>query len=325
MLISSYFKRGLNYVARYPSHFAGYFGFGLGLGITTYYAKNSKYEYLRMGYAGSFAQIATEFFFHPIDVINTKTKIELIGKMSSSQMIRNIYRNEGFFGFLHGLSATYYGALIGGMIYFSTYKFFKKLLMHESNEENGVNFIAYLLSSSIGEFLFLVIYYPFDLIRTRMQIRDASHGYNDVMDGFKKIIGKKNRFKGFRKLYTGATPSFILNISNQCMVFTITESMREYFKIKKNLKHVQELSRLEYHTCSITAGALSGAFTNILEVITVNKQIQGKRFNFRKFIKEHGVYAFKAGIFPRMIINTLHTVTLFTVVDKIALFFNVEL
>jgi hypothetical protein len=240
-------------------------------------------------------------------------------------MINRIYSKEGLFGFTHGLSATYYGALIGGMIYFSTYKFFKKLLKHESIDENkNINFFAYLFSSSIGELFFMIIYYPFDLVRTRMQTR-THHSYNDIIDGFKQILGKKQRIRRFGKLYVGATPSFVLNISNQCLLFSITESMREYFMLKNNVKHVKELSFVEYHTCSITAGAIAGAITNVLEVITINKQVLGKHFHLRNFIKEHGLYSFRAGILARMTINSLHTVTLFTVVDEISAFFEVEL
>ena len=172
----------------------------------------------------------------------------------------------------------------------------------------------------------MIIYYPFDLIRTRMQTRQH-HNYYDVWDGFRQILdnkGGKGKRK-FSKLYTGAAPSFMLNISNQSLIFAITESMREKFKIRRNVEHVKDLTRYEYHTCSITAGALAGAVTNVLEVITINKQIMGKRFNLKKFIQEHGFYSFKSGILARIIINTLHTVTLFTVVDNIAEVFGVEL
>jgi hypothetical protein len=101
--------------------------------------------------------------------------------------------------------------------------------------------------------------------------------------------------------------------------------MRDYFKNKNKTKNVHDLNRVDYHTCSIVAGCIAGAVTNILEVITINKQVQGKRFNFKKFIKEHGFYSLRSGIMARMLINTLHTVTLFTVVDEIAKYFGVEL
>jgi hypothetical protein len=326
MLCSSYLNRGLKYIASHPSHFTCYFGFGAALSISALYLRNTQYEYIRMGFAGSFAQIATEFFFHPIDVINTRTKSELKGKVDSFKMTRRIYSKEGLFGFTHGLSATYYGALIGGLIYFSTYKFFKKLLKQESNDENkNVNFFAYLVSASIGELFFMIIYYPFDLIRTRMQTQIKHLSYKDLNDGFKQIVGPKMRLGRLRKLYVGATPSFILNISNQCLMFSITESLRDYNMLRKKVFHVSQLNFYEYHMCSATAGAIAGAITNVLEVVTINKQIQGKHFNLRNFIKEHGFYSFRAGILARMLINSLHAVTLFTVVDEISKFFGVEL
>lgn len=327
MFLTSFFKKSINYVKKYPSHYAYYVGFGTTLALASIYVRNSKYEYIRMGLAGSLAQLGTEFFFHPIDVINTRTKAEIVGKINTFNMTRRIYGKDGLYGFCYGLSVTFYGSIIGGMIYFSTYKFFKKLLKKESSEENSSqkNFIAYLFSSCIGEFLFMIVYYPFDLVRTRMQTRVEPHNYKDVLDGFKQIIGKKSYLKGFRRLYTGASPSFILNISNQCLIFSITESLRDYIMLKKNITHVADLGMYDYHTCSVIAGAIAGATTNILEVITINKQIHGKNFHLIKFINEHGFYSFRSGILARMIINTLHTVTLFTIVDSIAHYFGVEL
>ena len=328
MFIKSKLNSGLKYMLSYPYHYAGYFGFGVLFSAGGYYIKNSGNEYIRMGFTGSFAQIATEFFFHPLDVINTRTKAEVIGKIDSISMTRRIYSKEGLFGFSHGLSATYYGALIGGMIYFSTYKFFKKLLKQETHEENlnnkMHNFFAYLFSSSIGELFFMIIYYPFDLVRTRMQTRSTNYNYNGVFDGFRQIL-RKQGIRRFRKLYVGASPSFILNISNQCLIFSITESLRDYKILHNHVTSVNQLSFYEYHSCSIIAGVIAGAITNSLEVITINKQILGKNFNLRNFIKEHGFYSFRAGIFARMLINALHTVALFTVVDGISNFFGVEL
>ena len=325
---SSFLKRGLKYVLSHPTHYTCYFGFGVAYVFAGVYFRKSKYEYIRMGFAGSVAQIATEFFFHPLDVVNTRVKAEIVRKVDALQMSRRIFSKEGLFGFTHGLSVTYYSSLIGGLIYFSTYKFFKKLLKQENSEDNAnINFFAYLLSSCIGELFFMVIYYPFDLVRTRMQTRTKLHTYNGIIDGFRQIVASKKKVGYWRihKLYDGATPSFVLNISNQCLIFSITESLRDYVMLKNNIQKVKDLNFYQYHSCSLIAGAIAGGITNILEVITINKQVQGKHFNFKNFIKEHGFYSLRAGIFARMMINSLHTITLFTVADGIANFYGVEL
>ncbi len=231
-----------------------------------------------------------------------KQKDEVVEKVNSFQMMRRIFNKEGLFGFTHGLSATYYGALLGGMVYFTTYKLLKQHLKYENTNENQhINSLAYLSSSLVANLLMMITYCPFDLIRTRMQAR-TSHNYHDLIDAFKQIVDKKSGLQGLKRLYVGATPSFIMNMVNGGLVFSIVESMRDYFLIKGNKQHVKDLGFYEYHTCSIMAGIVAGAITNILEVITINKQILGKKFSLRKFIKEDGFHSLKSGILARMIL-----------------------
>ena len=88
---------------------------------------------------------------------------------------------------------------------------------------------------------------------------------------------------------------------------------------------MNQLSTQEYLFCSVLAGVVSGAITNILEVITIQTQLRGKNFHLIKFIREQGIKALTSGIFARVAINTAHTVLLFYAVDIVSQAFNVEL
>lgn len=326
MKLKQLVTRSTTYICTHPKHFAGYGLFALAFYGIASYSKDSKNEIIRIGFAGSIAQFITEILFHPIDVINTRTKAEIAHKdnMNSSKMIRKIATKEGIYGFWRGASSTYYGALIGGMIYFSTYKYLKNHLKQYEDKECGgrLHTMAYLTSSLLGETLFLFFYYPYDLIRTRMQIRSPGFEYKGPLDGCKIIM--EGRWRNIRKLYVGATPSFVLNVSNQTILFTVLESMREYFIKKNHLNSVNEMSLYAYLWCSMSAGVISGAATNILEVVTIHKQVNPKIKLF-SFVKEQGLKSFTQGLLARVIINVLHSVTLFFVVDEVSKIFNVEL
>lgn len=324
MIIKEYGIRSLKYMQRYSTHYKGYFAFGCGFIALACYFKNSPKEIIRIGFAGSIAQFVTEIILHPIDVINTRTKAEIAHKdnINSYKMINRIIEKEGFVGFWRGASATYYGALLGGLIYFTTYKSLKNYITQFNKEKEGLNYFAYLTSSLLGEALFMVFYYPYDLIRTRMQTRVKGFEYKGSLDGFRKILMDNPR--NIRKLYIGATPSFILNLSNQTIMFTVLETMREYYIKKNNFHSVSQLPLYTYLFCSVSAGVISGAATNIMEVITIHKQVD-PNFKFRDFIKSQGVKALTQGLFARVTINVFHTVTLFFIVDEISLIFNVEL
>lgn len=316
-------KRAYVYMRKYPRHYTNYFLFGLGFTVLGFYNRDNSNEIIRMGIAGSIAQISTELAFHPIDVINTNTKADMIGNMNSLNTTLRIYKKDGFFGFWRGASATYYAALIGGMIYFTTYKYLKNLL---SSTENNLNTLAYLISSISGEILFLLFYYPFDLIRTRMQTRRVEFDYKGVLDAFRKIVnGSLLNFRHYKNLYVGAGPSFVLNVTNQSLMFTVLETMREIYMKKRGYISVNQLHSIDYLMCSVVAGVVSGAITNILEVITIHKQLKGSNFHLIHFIRTQGIQALTSGIMARISINTAHTVMLFYVVDCVSKVFKVEL
>jgi hypothetical protein len=326
MIIKQYGIRSFNYILRYPRHYAGYAAFSVGFYFLAQHYRESKNEIIRIGFAGSIAQFVTEIIFHPIDVINTRTKAEIShGNMNSYKMIRRIIDKEGMYGFWRGASATFYGALLGGLIYFSAYKWLKNYMKKYENpaHKSRIHTFAYLISSLLGESLFLVFYYPYDLIRTRMQTRTPGFEYKGPVDGCKRILNGRP-IRNFAKLYVGATPSFILNLSNQSIMFTVLESMREYYLSKLKLHSVNELPLSIYLLCSVAAGVVSGAATNIMEVVTIHKQVD-PTFKFTQFLKEQGVKALTQGLFARVTINVMHSVTLFFVVDEVSKMFDVEL
>lgn len=322
MFIKEYGCRSLRYIKRYPKHYAGYFLFGTTFCIFAIKCKESKNDFLRIGCAGAMAQFGTEIILHPIDVINTRTKAEVAHQGTNSlNMMRRIYDKEGFFGFWRGASCTFYGLLMGGFIYFSFYKYLKHHLKKYEGEGH-IHTLSYLTSSLIGELLFLFFYYPFDLIRTRMQTRMPQYNYKGPIDAVKQITEGKP--KNLKKLFTGAPPSFILNMATQAILFTVLESMREYYLKKYNLTSVTQLSTSTYLICSATAGFVSAALTNILEVITVHKQVD-TNFKLKKFIREHGIRSFTQGLTPRVASNIFYATCLFYVVDYISQIYEVEL
>jgi hypothetical protein len=324
MFINHYGKRAWVYIKRYPLHYSGYLIFAVGFFASAKYFKKSESQILRMAFAGSLAQCVTDLILHPIDVINTRTKAEIAeGKVNSWRMIKRISTNEGVFGFWRGASVTYYAALVAGIVYFSVYKFLKThILKHQTESSGKLHVIAYLSSSLIGEALMLLFYYPYDLIRTRMQTRMWGFNYKGPYDGFKQILD--GRLANIKKLYVGATPSFVLCMASQSILFTVLETMREHYIKKLNLSSVNDLPKGIYLLCSIVSGGVAGGLTNMLEVVTINKQVD-PQFKLTKFIREQGLKSLTQGLVARVIIHVLHAVLFFYTVDEFAMMFDVEL
>ena len=139
-------------------------------------------ELLRMGIAGSVAHVTVEAMFHFVDTVNVQSKLGE-SNHSSMSMVRKIYQAEGIYGFSRGFSAMFYGSVICGFIYFSSYKFLKTYFKdHFEDNIAAMVFVA----SFIAEFFTLIVYYPYDLIKCRLQSKNYHFKYRNLPHAFRK-------------------------------------------------------------------------------------------------------------------------------------------
>ncbi len=80
-----------------------------------------------------------------------------------------------------------------------------------------MTFIVSFAASAIGELVALGLYYPYDLIKTRMQTHFSHYGYKGTLDAFIKIYQENPaqttekgwrgflmpKYRGLRNLYNG--------------------------------------------------------------------------------------------------------------------------
>lgn len=95
-------------------------------GYLCWKGKHVDNELIRMGIAGSITHTFVECLFHSIDTINVRAKAHEHA-ISSYNTLKTIYVKDGVYGFFRGFSATFYGSVFCGFIYFSTYKAFKSI------------------------------------------------------------------------------------------------------------------------------------------------------------------------------------------------------
>jgi hypothetical protein len=87
--------------------------------------RNHKSEIFRLGLAGSFSAMICEVAFHFADTVNIRAKV-MSEQIRSMDLMKNIYKTEGVAGLSKGIPATYYGSLLMGFLYFTTYKKLKQ-------------------------------------------------------------------------------------------------------------------------------------------------------------------------------------------------------
>lgn len=171
-------------------------------------ARQSENEIVRMGAAGSLTVLIGESSFYFIDAVNARSKI-LHHNTPFIKMMRDIVKNEGVLkGLYKGYSASFYGSMMYGAIYFYIYKGLKVHLKKslDSPSSAGMKAAIYASASTIAECVALTIYYPFELIKVRLLTKNEHYRYNSVSHAFLKI--SKTEKKGVLGLYRGVFAFF---------------------------------------------------------------------------------------------------------------------
>ena len=124
---------------------------------TCYSALSWENEVLRMGMAGSLANLTVESAFHFIDTVNIRAKAQTNNvQVSTLSLVNKIWQKEGLYGFGKGFSACFYGATVCGFLYFSIYKCLKGVFKDYFGDAFDMAF-CYLLASFSAEILTLSI------------------------------------------------------------------------------------------------------------------------------------------------------------------------
>jgi hypothetical protein len=243
-----------------------------------------------------------------------------LSKSDSLSVVKEIYKQKGILGFTQGYSCLFYCNLVTGFCYFAIYKYIKNLLIKDKEEK--VHVLEFFTSSMVSELLFMILNYPFEILLTRMIVDKKEHCYIGPFDGFKKIL--KGKVKNLPKIYNGFLYSLVFNGTTMISMFSVIESLREFFKIRYKVSSVNDLDTTTYLFCSIMGGGVSGILTNALDVVYIHKQVNEK-FHLKTFLKENGLKVFYQGLGATVSTNVLIAVFYFYAVDEIGKMFNVEL
>ena len=143
----------------------------------SYNALSWENEYLRMGVAGSIAQVICETSFHCLDTVQIKAKAAQ-GQVATSTfaLAREIYRQDGIRGFFKGWKCTFYCAAICGFVYFSTYKLLKSIFKDYFGKDVDPAF-AYAIASMATSAINFFVGYPYDMLKCRFQSANDIYKY----------------------------------------------------------------------------------------------------------------------------------------------------
>ncbi len=165
-------------------------------------------------------------------------------------------------------------------------------------------------AGSIAGMASLVVCYPMDIVRTRLQTTDATR-FKGVLDCFVQTV--KN--EGFLALYKGMASPLAAQALQKAIMFGAygaAQRMIQQHKIQKSPSGDQQLTIGELFVCGMVAGAANTVVAAPIELVRNRLMVQyhslgsGSHYSgpldcFKQIIKEKGIVGLWKGLGPTLL------------------------
>lgn len=176
--------------------------------------------------ASSVAAAVTVLFTNPLWTIKTRLCMQKPGNPSNYKGLidafMRISRDEGIKGLYRGLIPGLFG-VSHGAIQFMVYEELKNIHKRNQAEVKKPNSFEYLIMSSTSKTIAMLVTYPYQVIRSRLQVRadEGKFSYKGVFDVIKRTASQE----GLWAFYRGIIPSTIRVLPGTCITFLVYEKV----------------------------------------------------------------------------------------------------
>lgn len=319
-----------------------------GVGLALYYIHlNKKHlsETTRLVAAGIATHLVVDIITYLGDKLNTKIKVDSFYKKkdlalkdvnyffdkkfshfkNNKQVNRK--RNLGqktlgiYLGDFHfrGLQAAMVFVTINSIVFFGLYKNVKSFLKEKFGLEGFSNFF---LSAAFAQFFAMVLAFPLENIKTRMQA--SNFHYDSFYKYYKKLIKGKpwpTIYANFKHEYSGFVSHLVLYVVYESVTYAIYESLMKFQMLKnknkeKDIDEIESIKSQELIDCkhdthgenlheinfnhvilaSTISGLIAAIVTNPIDVYQINKQVNPK-FHLSQLNRENILLGMKERIY----------------------------
>jgi hypothetical protein len=322
------FSKGINYLRNagpgYKLALASSWGF---IGWSLYFGKRIESQLMRWGLAGTSSTLLIEFCTFGLSTLDMNAKTT-----TNFNMIK-YFKTHGVGAMFKGLQPYVYGNMMSSLFYYYLYKDIKELIKKKIRKNNynekSVLSVAMMSAgaSAIWELVAISFYYPFDLIKARMQ-RSENYHYKNTTDGLYQIFKSKSESYKIFDYYKGAgiyTLSYgLFTILEFTFYETILVTITNWSKRKgytseqynSELSHAKQRNLLHVIISSFLSGALSAIIVNPLE-LTVWAYQNSKGKSITQVIKGFkSIRALWQGVHFSILYFGTTTCLLFVVLEK---------
>ncbi|KAH7852550.1 hypothetical protein Vadar_026196 [Vaccinium darrowii] len=173
-----------------------------------------------------------------------KTRLQLQTPLHQNQpysglydAVRTILKEEGWSALYKGLVPGLFLQVTHGAIQFTAYEELRKAVVEfrsaDSEEDSSavelLNTIDYAALGASSKLTAILLTYPFQVIRSRLQQRPSKGGIPIYMDSW-HVVKETARFEGLRGFYRGITPNMLKNVPAASITFIVYENVLNMLK-----------------------------------------------------------------------------------------------
>ncbi|GAY42634.1 hypothetical protein CUMW_068420 [Citrus unshiu] len=208
------------------------------------YSKNGK-EKLNTGHhlassaeAGALVCLCT----NPVWLV--KTRLQLQTPLHQTRLYSGLYdalttimKEEGWSGLYKGIVPSLF-LVSHGAIQFTVYEELRKVIVdfkskrrkqNPDRANNLLNSADYAILGGSSKIAAMLLTYPFQVIRARLQQRPSGNGIPRYVDSW-HVIRETARFEGLRGFYRGITPNLLKNVPASSITFIVYENVLNFLK-----------------------------------------------------------------------------------------------
>ncbi|XP_062102483.1 folate transporter 1, chloroplastic isoform X1 [Humulus lupulus] len=155
--------------------------------------------------------------------------------------LRTIMREEGWMALYKGIVPGLFLQVSHGAIQFTAYEELRKVIIDFKSrkriEKSGgsdavLNSIDYAALGATSKIAAILLSYPFQVMRSRLQQRPSSEGIPKYMDTW-HVVKETARFEGVRGFYKGITPNLLKNVPAASITFIVYENVLKLLKLAR--------------------------------------------------------------------------------------------
>lgn len=184
------------------------------------------------------------FCTNPIWLV--KTRLQLQNPLHQTRRYSGLYdalktimREEGWRALYKGIVPSLF-LVSHGAVQFTAYEELRKVIVDykakqrkedcKSADTDLLNSVDYAVLGGSSKIAAIILTYPFQVIRSRLQQRPTMEGIPRYMDSW-HVMKATARFEGFRGFYKGITPNLLKNVPASSITFIVYENVLKLLKL----------------------------------------------------------------------------------------------